>query len=256
MSQPANDEFSQHLSDDEESNHEDASDTVDVKNFKHEMHQILEAYDIWVMEMEHLLEYIDNDVMEGKRFKLVENGKEVKNIYMMAHSQRTYEKISWNGGLQKRSWVKPSELVDTLSIDDLYNNLRVFDQKIQGVQNIFPSVQNVAFVLQSSKLSTNKVKSVLLGAYSIALLLLLPTNIPEKRRVLAGFVVKNGHKLANSNGLLLRMKKSKENRKETMGTHDGKKKRDSLYQHQEAGKQEKNQMGLLTMDSGEVLHLY
>ncbi|GJR35937.1 ribonuclease H-like domain-containing protein [Tanacetum coccineum] len=31
-------------------------------------------------------------------------------------------------------------------------------------------------------------------------------------------------------------------------THDGKKKRDSFYQHQEAGKQEKNQMGLLTMD--------
>ncbi|GJW84750.1 ribonuclease H-like domain-containing protein [Tanacetum coccineum] len=27
------------------------------------------------------------------------------------------------------------------------------------------------------------------------------------------------------------------------GTHDGKKKKDSLYQHQEAGKQEKNQMG-------------
>ncbi|GKF73909.1 ribonuclease H-like domain-containing protein, partial [Tanacetum coccineum] len=34
--------------------------------------------------------------------------------------------------------------------------------------------------------------------------------------------------------------------------HDGKKKRDSLYQHQEAGKQEKNQMGLLTMDDGIV----
>ncbi|GJS26497.1 hypothetical protein Tco_0487117 [Tanacetum coccineum] len=36
------------------------------------------------------------------------------------------------------------------------------------------------------------------------------------------------------------------------GTYDGKKKRDSLYQHQEAGKQEKNQMGLLTMDDGIV----
>ncbi|GJW28295.1 putative ribonuclease H-like domain-containing protein, partial [Tanacetum coccineum] len=36
------------------------------------------------------------------------------------------------------------------------------------------------------------------------------------------------------------------------GIHDGKKKRDSLYQHQEAGKQEKNQMGLLTMDDGIV----
>ncbi|GJQ93489.1 retrovirus-related pol polyprotein from transposon TNT 1-94 [Tanacetum coccineum] len=38
----------------------------------------------------------------------------------------------------------------------------------------------------------------------------------------------------------------------TKGIHDGKKKRDSLYQHQEAGKQEKNQMGLLTMDDGIV----
>ncbi|GKB15099.1 ribonuclease H-like domain-containing protein, partial [Tanacetum coccineum] len=36
------------------------------------------------------------------------------------------------------------------------------------------------------------------------------------------------------------------------GTHDGKKKRDSFYQHQEAGKQEKNKIGLLTMDDGIV----
>ncbi|GKB40986.1 ribonuclease H-like domain-containing protein, partial [Tanacetum coccineum] len=38
----------------------------------------------------------------------------------------------------------------------------------------------------------------------------------------------------------------------TKGTHDGKKKRDSFYQHQEAGKQEKNQIGLLIMDYGIV----
>ncbi|GJY51792.1 retrovirus-related pol polyprotein from transposon TNT 1-94 [Tanacetum coccineum] len=41
-------------------------------------------------------------------------------------------------------------------------------------------------------------------------------------------------------------------RRRQKGTHDGKKKRDSFYQHQEAGKQEKNQMGLLTMDDGIV----
>ncbi|GJT09061.1 ribonuclease H-like domain-containing protein [Tanacetum coccineum] len=35
-------------------------------------------------------------------------------------------------------------------------------------------------------------------------------------------------------------------------TNDGKKKRDLVYQDQEAGKQEKNQMGLLTMDNGVV----
>ncbi|GJZ23252.1 retrovirus-related pol polyprotein from transposon TNT 1-94, partial [Tanacetum coccineum] len=38
----------------------------------------------------------------------------------------------------------------------------------------------------------------------------------------------------------------------TKGTHDEKNKRDSFYQHQEAGKQEKNQIGLLTMDDGIV----
>ncbi|GKA19238.1 putative ribonuclease H-like domain-containing protein [Tanacetum coccineum] len=36
------------------------------------------------------------------------------------------------------------------------------------------------------------------------------------------------------------------------GTTNGKKKRDSIYQNQDAGKQEKNQLGLLTMDDGIV----
>ncbi|GJU11941.1 ribonuclease H-like domain-containing protein [Tanacetum coccineum] len=36
------------------------------------------------------------------------------------------------------------------------------------------------------------------------------------------------------------------------GTNDGKKKKDSVYQDQKAGKQEKNQIGLLTMDDGVV----
>ncbi|GKB13567.1 hypothetical protein Tco_0847490 [Tanacetum coccineum] len=62
MSQPANDEFSQHLSD-EESNHEDASDTGK------------EEYDIWAMEMEHYLEYIDNEV-----WKVIQNGNSKKRI--------------------------------------------------------------------------------------------------------------------------------------------------------------------------------
>ncbi|GKB67519.1 hypothetical protein Tco_0928931 [Tanacetum coccineum] len=66
MSQPANDEFSQHLSDDEESNHEDASDTGAAPKQKQQVipqtTAILniklpilknEEFDIWDMEMEH-----------------------------------------------------------------------------------------------------------------------------------------------------------------------------------------------------------
>ncbi|GKE19596.1 hypothetical protein Tco_1427173, partial [Tanacetum coccineum] len=79
MSQPANDVFSQHLSDDEASFHEDASDNGTASNKPKQQQQQLipttttisniklpilkkEEYDIWAMEMEHYLEYIDNDV--------------------------------------------------------------------------------------------------------------------------------------------------------------------------------------------------
>ncbi|GJW52683.1 hypothetical protein Tco_0096768 [Tanacetum coccineum] len=61
MSQPAN-EFSQHLSNDEASNHKDASDT-EVE------------YDIWAIEMEHYLEYIDNAA-----WKVIQNGNSKKRI--------------------------------------------------------------------------------------------------------------------------------------------------------------------------------
>ncbi|GJT87426.1 putative ribonuclease H-like domain-containing protein [Tanacetum coccineum] len=45
--------------------------------------------------------------------------------------------------------------VDTLSIDDLYNNLRVFEQELTSTSKSSTSAQNVAFVSQS-KSSTNK----------------------------------------------------------------------------------------------------
>ncbi|GJT17655.1 hypothetical protein Tco_0876361 [Tanacetum coccineum] len=87
MSQPANDEFSQHLSD-EESNHEDASDTgaapkqqqqvipqtTAISNIKLPILK-KEEYDIWAMEMEHYLEYIDNEV-----WKVIQNGNSKKRI--------------------------------------------------------------------------------------------------------------------------------------------------------------------------------
>ncbi|GJT42289.1 putative ribonuclease H-like domain-containing protein [Tanacetum coccineum] len=80
MSQPANDDFSQHLSDDEASYHKDALDNGTATNQPKQQQQqqhipttttisniklpILkkEEYDIWAMEMEHYLEYIGNDV--------------------------------------------------------------------------------------------------------------------------------------------------------------------------------------------------
>ncbi|GJR00968.1 hypothetical protein Tco_0523952 [Tanacetum coccineum] len=273
MSQPANDEFSQHLSDDEESNHEDASDTgaapkqqqqvipqtTAISNIKLPILK-KEEYDIWAMEMEHYLEYIDNDVWKviqnGNSKKRISTGKDgivrilspvtaaeiqavekerkAKNILLMAipkeHMRRFHgmddAKEIWEairtrfGGnanskkMQKALEAHGAEVsnedanhkflrslpptwsnlamtmrtkpeVDTLSIDDLYNNLRVFEQEIQGASKTSSSAQNVAFVSQS-KSSTNKVKSGFIGAYITCTPSTSSTNISEKE-VLSGF---------------------------------------------------------------------
>ncbi|GJY37622.1 hypothetical protein Tco_0423986 [Tanacetum coccineum] len=167
--------------------------------------------------------------------------------------------------------------IDNLSIDDLYNNLRVFEQEIQGAPKPSSSAQNVAFVSQS-KSSTNKVKSGFSGAYSSCTPSTSSTNVPEKE-VLAGFADEVIYSLFAKQTedldllhedleqiddvdieemdinwqiamIAIRMKKfyKKTGRRVRVdgktpakGTYNGKKKRDSLYQHQEAGKQEKIQ---------------
>ncbi|GJW06391.1 hypothetical protein Tco_1568814 [Tanacetum coccineum] len=257
MSNPANDDFSQHLSDGEESNHEDASDTgaapkqpqpmipqtTAISNIKLPILK-KEEYDIWAMEMEHYLEYIDNEVWKviqngnskkrisiGKdgvvrvlspvtaaEIQAVEKERKAKNILLMAipkeHMRRFHGmddakeiweairtrfggnanskkmqkavfkqqfeafKISNSEGLEKgydrfqqllsqleahgaevstedanhkflrslpSAWsnlamtMRTNPEIDNLSIDDLYNNLRVFEQEIQGAPKIVGS---------------------------------------------------------------------------------------------------------------------
>ncbi|GJT04955.1 ribonuclease H-like domain-containing protein [Tanacetum coccineum] len=335
-----------------------------------------EEYDIWAMEMEHYLEYIDNDVWKviqnGNSKKRISTGKDgvirilppvtaaeiqavekerkAKNILLMAipkeHMRRFHGMddakeiweairtrfggnanskkmqkavfkqqfeaftISSSEGLEKGydrfqqllsqleahgaevstedanykflrslppAWsnlamtmrTKPD--VDTLSIDDLYNNLRVFEQEIQGASKTSSSAQNVAFVSQS-KSSINKVKSGFTGAYSTSTPSTSSTNIPKKKFLLIAMIAIRMKKFYKKTGRRVRVdgktpvgfdKKKLEcfnchntghfaRECTTKGTHDGNKKRDSFYQHQEAGKQEKNQMGLLTMDDGIV----
>ncbi|GJW42701.1 hypothetical protein Tco_0071500 [Tanacetum coccineum] len=75
--------------------------------------------------------------------------------------------------------------IDNLSIDDLYNNLRVFKQEIQGASKTSSSAQNVAFVSQS-KVALLRLSSWFFGAISSCTPSTSSTNIPEKE-VLAGF---------------------------------------------------------------------
>ncbi|GJX24678.1 hypothetical protein Tco_0230974, partial [Tanacetum coccineum] len=84
-----NDDFSQHLSDDEVSHHDDESkngaepknqqqqvvpQTTTILNIKLPILK-KEEYDIWAMEMEYYLKYIDNEV-----WKVIQNGNSKKRI--------------------------------------------------------------------------------------------------------------------------------------------------------------------------------
>ncbi|GJV82086.1 hypothetical protein Tco_1517956 [Tanacetum coccineum] len=153
MSQPTNDDFSQHLSDDEASYHEDASDSGTATNKPKQQQQQLtptittisniklpilkkEEYDIWAMEMEHYLEYIDNDVWK--------NGLKRYDRFQQLLSQ-----LEAHGA--------------EVSTEDA--NHKVFEQELTTTSKSSASAQNVAFV-SYSKSSTNKVKSGHTGASS------------------------------------------------------------------------------------------
>ncbi|GJS50309.1 hypothetical protein Tco_0600430 [Tanacetum coccineum] len=105
MSQPANDEFSQHLSDDEESNHEDASDTGAAPKQKQQV--IPQTTTISNIKSNSKKEVMENSKRRGisageggivrllspinaAEIQADENGKERAKNFCDGHSQRTY----------------------------------------------------------------------------------------------------------------------------------------------------------------------
>ncbi|GJR99039.1 hypothetical protein Tco_0315548 [Tanacetum coccineum] len=254
MSQPANDVFSQHLSDDEASFHEDASTMViqngnskkRISTGKDGVIRVLppvSAAEIHAVEKErkartillmvipkeplrrfHGMDYA-KEIWEAIRTRFGGNANSKKMQKAVLKQQFEAFTISSSEGLEKgydrfqqllsqleahgaevstedanhkflrslpSAWsnlamtmrTKPQD-VDTLSIDDLYNNLRVFEQELTSTSKSSASAQNVAFV-SHSKSSTNKVKSGHTGAYSTYTPSTSSNNIPE-REVPAGF---------------------------------------------------------------------
>ncbi|GJZ23199.1 hypothetical protein Tco_0560658 [Tanacetum coccineum] len=107
--------------------------------------------------------------------------------------------------------------IDTLSIDDLYNNLRVFEQESKVHQRHLHSALKMLLLFRKAGVATNKVKLVLLVRFSTCKYFYFFFQYSEDEAP-AVFVMKELH-----------IKR---------GTNDGKKKTDSVYQDQEAGKQE------------------
>ncbi|GJV98544.1 ribonuclease H-like domain-containing protein [Tanacetum coccineum] len=54
--------------------------------------------------------------------------------------------------------------IDTLSLDDLYNNLKIYEPEVKGTSSSSTNTRNVAFVSLNSTSSTNEVVNTALGA--------------------------------------------------------------------------------------------
>nr|GEZ82796.1 hypothetical protein [Tanacetum cinerariifolium] len=60
-------------------------------------------------------------------------------------------------------WMNKPE-IDTLSLDDLYNNLKIYEPKVKGASSLNSNTQNVAFVSSNSTSSTNRALKTTHGA--------------------------------------------------------------------------------------------
>ncbi|GKB78123.1 hypothetical protein Tco_0945018 [Tanacetum coccineum] len=187
MSQPANDEFSQHLSDDEASNHEDASDTgaapkqqqqvipqtTAISNIKLPILK-KEEYDIWAMEMEHYLEYIDNDV-----WKVIQNGNSKKRI-----------------STGKDGVIRILPPVTAVEIQAVEKEMKAKNILLMTIpkehMRRFHGMDDAKEIWEAIRTSTNKVKSGFTGAYSTCTPSTSSTNILEKE-ALAGFADEGEH---------------------------------------------------------------
>ncbi|GJU00920.1 hypothetical protein Tco_1111258 [Tanacetum coccineum] len=114
--------FSQHLSDDEASYHEDASETGTATNKPKQQQQqqlipttttisnikllILkkEEYDIWAMEMEHYLEYIDT---EFGRNSCCEKERKARTLTYAIPNEHL-RRFPWNGRCTRNLSLPPS----------------------------------------------------------------------------------------------------------------------------------------------------
>ncbi|GJV80502.1 hypothetical protein Tco_1516372 [Tanacetum coccineum] len=136
-------------------------------------------YDTWAMEMEHYLEYIDNE-FEAFTISSKESLEKGYDRFQKLLSQLD----ALGAGVSDEdanhkflrslppAWdslamtMRTKKNIDTLSIDDLYNNLSVFEQDIQKTSSSSLASDNVAFLSQAKASSSKHKPSHSSGSYS------------------------------------------------------------------------------------------
>ncbi|GKA76689.1 hypothetical protein Tco_0783150 [Tanacetum coccineum] len=83
-----------------------------------------------------------------------------KSISQEDANQKFLRSLSLEWNTHTIVWRNKPE-IDTLSLDDLFNNLKIYEPKVKGTSSINTNTQNIAFVSSNNNSSTN-------GAVNIA----------------------------------------------------------------------------------------
>ncbi|GJX49912.1 hypothetical protein Tco_0276757 [Tanacetum coccineum] len=89
-----------------------------------------------------------------------ENGNTTPKTTLVEGVEKVIPRTTAEEKATKRN--KPE--IDTLSLDDLYNNLKIYELEVKGTSSSSTNIQNVAFVSLNSTSSTNGAVNTAHGA--------------------------------------------------------------------------------------------
>ncbi|GJW48693.1 ribonuclease H-like domain-containing protein [Tanacetum coccineum] len=103
-------------------------------------------YELWRMRMEQYIQMIDYFLWE-----VIENGNAPPIKKVVEGVETTIAPSTAEEKAQRRNKLE----IDTLSLDDLYNNLKIYEPEVKGTSSSSTNIQNVAFVSSNSTSGTN-----------------------------------------------------------------------------------------------------
>ncbi|GKC23806.1 ribonuclease H-like domain-containing protein [Tanacetum coccineum] len=106
---------------------------------------------------EHQLKF--NSIKDAKKLLEAVEKRFDENLSQEDVNQKLLRSLSPEWNTHAVVWRNKADL-DTMSIDDLYNNLKVYEPEVKGMSSSSSSTQNMAFVSSSNNNTSNANKAV------------------------------------------------------------------------------------------------
>nr|GEY77073.1 ribonuclease H-like domain-containing protein [Tanacetum cinerariifolium] len=104
-------------------------------------------YELWRMRIEQYIYMIDYSLWE-----VIENGNAPPITQVVEGVETIIAPTTAKEKAQRRNKLE----IDTLILDDLYNNLKIYESEVKGTSSSNTNTQNVAFVSSNSTSNTNR----------------------------------------------------------------------------------------------------